>query len=417
MTLERRLFAGNVHRVRLALAAAFLTSALNWPNSVAAAGDSFQQQRQRMVRDYIASEGVRNPRVLAAMKDVPRHQFVLPAKRKFAYQDLALAIGHKQTISPPFIVAYMTESIDPQPTDRVLEIGTGSGYQAAVLSRIVKDVYSIEIVEPLGLAAAKRLKRLGYENVHTRVGDGFQGWSEHAPFDKIIVTCSPEDIPGPLVEQLKEGGKMIIPLGQRFQQVFHLLEKRDGKLVTSKLIPTLFVPMTGISESLRKVQPDPADPRLVNGSFELDENDDSRPDGWHYLRQANLGEKNAPVGKRCLVFDNRDPGRGSQALQGLGVDGRRVARLRFLLWISNIATRRGNAAHERASLTVHFYDSERRPIGDAVVGPWLGTMGWRRVGKTIDVPRQTRAVVVRVGLNGGLGTLAVDGLELSSQQR
>jgi len=415
--MERPLSAGNSHILRLTIGWALLWAVLNWPMSFAAEGDSFEQRRQRMVRNYIAAEGVRNPRVLSAMKSVPRHEFVLPAKRKYAYEDLALAIGHKQTISPPFIVAYMTESIDPQPTDRVLEIGTGSGYQAAVLSKIVKDVFSIEIVEPLGLAAAKRLKRLGYENVHTRVGDGFQGWSEHAPFDKIIVTCSPEDIPDPLVKQLKEGGKMIIPLGQRFQQVFHLLEKRDGKLVTSKLIPTLFVPMTGISETRRKVQPDATDPRLVNGSFERDENDDSRPDGWHYLRQANLSEKSAPVGKRCLVFDNRDPGRGSQALQGLGVDGRRVGRLRFLLWVSNIATRRGNAAHERASLTVHFYDSERRPIGDAVVGPWTGTSGWRRVGKTVDVPRQTRAVVVRVGLNGGLGTLAVDGLELSSQRR
>ncbi|MCP4812906.1 MAG: hypothetical protein GY888_10380, partial [Planctomycetaceae bacterium] len=167
--------------------------------------------------------------------------------------------------------------------------------------------------------------------------------------------------------------------------------------------------MTGVSESLRKLQPDVSDPRIVNGSFELDDNTDGRPDGWHYLRQVKLSDKRAPVGKHCLVFDNQEPGRGSQALQGLGVDGRRVARLKFQIWIANIGTRRGNAPHERPSLTVHFYDLDRRPIGDSVVGPWIGSSGWRQVAKTVDVPRKTRAAVVRIGLNGGLGTLAVDG--------
>ena len=168
---------------------------------------------------------------------------------------MALPIGHGQTISPPFIVAYMTEQLDPQPTDKVLEIGTGSGYQAAVLSGLVKEVYTIEIVDALGRRAAADLKRLKYANVHAKVGDGYQGWPEHAPFDKIIVTCSPENVPPALTEQLKEGGRMIVPVGQRYQQVFHLLKKIDGKLVTEALRPTLFVPMTGEAEQRRQVRP------------------------------------------------------------------------------------------------------------------------------------------------------------------
>ena len=176
----------------------------------------------KMVEDEIAAAGVNNERVLRAMRDTPRHEFVPPNQRRLAYYDMALPIGDEQTISPPFVVAYMTEEIDPQPTDKVLEIGTGSGYQAAVLSPLVKDVYTIEIVEPLGKRAARTLKQLDYKNVHAKVGDGYQGWPEAAPFDKIIVTCSPEKVPQPLVDQLREGGRMIIPVGERYQQNLYL---------------------------------------------------------------------------------------------------------------------------------------------------------------------------------------------------
>ena len=229
---------------------------------------NYQEARQRMVQEALVAAGVKDPRVLRSAAATPRHEFVDRKYRRYAYLDMALPIGDRQTISSPFIVAYMTESIDPQPTDRVLEIGTGSGYQAAILSPLVKSVYSIEIVPTLGRNAKRILQQLNYQNVHTRIGDGFKGWAEHAPFDKIIVTCSPEDIPTPLVTQLKEGGLMVIPVGERFQQTLYLMRKQNGKLVSEALRPTLFVPMTGQAEKDRLVQPDPLRPEAVNGDFE-----------------------------------------------------------------------------------------------------------------------------------------------------
>ena len=222
----------------------------------------------KMVDDEIASEGVTNERVLRAMRETPRHEFMPVNRRRLAYYDMALPIGNEQTISPPFVVAYMTQEIDPQPTDRVLEIGTGSGYQAAVLSPLVRNVYTIEIVEPLGKRAARTLKKLGYKNVSVRVGDGYLGWPEAAPFDKIIVTCSPEKVPQPLVDQLRDGGLMIVPVGERYQQNLYLFRKHGDQLKSEALKATLFVPMTGEAESQRKVLPDPLHPKIANGGFE-----------------------------------------------------------------------------------------------------------------------------------------------------
>ena len=238
------------------------------PNMVAQVPDEYAKDRQQMVQEVLVAAGVKDPRVLRSAGNTPRHEFVERKYRRYAYLDMALPIGDSQTISSPFIVAYMTESIDPQPTDRVLEIGTGSGYQAAILSPLVRSVYSIEIVPTLGRTAERTLQRLNYENVHTRIGDGFKGWQEHAPFDKIIVTCSPENIPKPLVQQLREGGLMVIPVGERFQQTLYLMRKQNGKLVSEALRPTLFVPMTGQAEKDRQVLPDPLHPKVINGNFE-----------------------------------------------------------------------------------------------------------------------------------------------------
>ena len=203
--------------------------------------------RKRMVAEQLAAPGrdIKNPRVLQAMTAVPRHEFVPEAHRAEAYRDHPLPIGHDQTISQPYIVAFMTEQLDPKPTDRVLEIGTGSGYQAAVLSGLVAEVYSIEIIEPLARQAEATCQRLGYKNVKIKAGDGYQGWPEFAPFDAIIVTCAPEKIPQPLIDQLKEGGRMIIPVGKSYDQKLYFLEKRENKIKQRAVLPVRFVPMTG----------------------------------------------------------------------------------------------------------------------------------------------------------------------------
>ncbi len=208
--------------------------------------DRFTEPRREMVERQLRARGIANPKVLAAMGRVPRHEFVPVPLRGSAYGDFPLPIGHGQTISQPYIVAFMTEVLRPAATDRVLEIGTGSGYQAAVLAELVAKVYTIEIVAPLGERAREDLARLRYENVHVRIGDGYEGWPAQAPFDAIIVTCSPEHVPAPLVQQLRDGGRMIIPVGDaRSGQHLYLLEKRGNRVEKRAVLPVRFVPMTG----------------------------------------------------------------------------------------------------------------------------------------------------------------------------
>ena len=211
------------------------------------AENDFDVARRRMVEEQLAGagRGIKNSNVLDAMAVVPRHEFVPENQRKLAYEDEPLPIGYGQTISQPYIVAFMIEKLDPKPADRILEIGTGSGYQAAILSRLVAEVYTIEILEPLAKQAAANLKRLGYLNVKVLAGDGYKGWPEHAPFDGIIVTCAPDHIPQPLVDQLRDGGQMIIPVGPPGMQELFLLRKRGTKVEQTAVLPVRFVPMTG----------------------------------------------------------------------------------------------------------------------------------------------------------------------------
>jgi protein-L-isoaspartate(D-aspartate) O-methyltransferase len=207
--------------------------------------DPMARLRNRMVDRHLVGRGIKNARVLEVFRTVPRHKFLPPGSQRRGYEDESIPIADGQTLTAPYDVAYMTEILNPKPTDRVYEVGTGSGYQSAILSRLVKEVYSVEIHEALAKSAAAVHKELGYTNIHTRVGDGYEGWPEAAPFDAIIVTCAPQNIPAPLFEQLKEGGRMVIPLGDRFTQSVHLVVKRNGKRIDKELKPTLFVPMTG----------------------------------------------------------------------------------------------------------------------------------------------------------------------------
>ena len=199
-------------------------------------------ERERMVDTQIRARGVAEEPVLAAMLRVPRHVFVPPEHQSRAYDDTPLPIGFDQTISQPYIVAYMTDVLDAKPTDRVLEIGTGSGYQAAILSALVREVYSIEIVEPLAVRARETLAALGYDNVRIRHGNGYLGWPEAAPFDKIIVTAAPPEVPRALIDQLAAGGMMVVPVG-RGEQVMTIVRKTPGGVAMTETIPVRFVPM------------------------------------------------------------------------------------------------------------------------------------------------------------------------------
>ncbi|MDQ5857153.1 MAG: protein-L-isoaspartate(D-aspartate) O-methyltransferase [Acidobacteriota bacterium] len=209
-----------------------------------------------MVETQLVARGVRDPRVLAAMRKVPRHLFVDPEQRAQAYEDHPLPIPGNQTISQPYIVALMTELLELKPSSRVLEIGTGSGYQSAVLAELADEVYTIEIVPELARLAESRMRELGRDNVTVREGDGYRGWPEHAPFDAIIVTAAPERIPQPLLDQLAPGGVMVIPVGGFFQELKVFRKSPDGRITEKDILPVRFVPMTGEVEKTPTVTED-----------------------------------------------------------------------------------------------------------------------------------------------------------------
>jgi len=209
-------------------------------------GDVYKVAREEMVATQIESRGIKDEKVIEAMRRVPRHKFVPPGLESSAYEDRPLPIGCGQTISQPYIVALMTQLLELCGEDKVLEVGTGSGYQAAILSEIASEVYTIEIFEELGVSATERLKNLGYYKVKVKVADGYYGWPEEAPFNAIIVTCAADHIPPPLIAQLKDGGKMCIPVGSVFQvQKLMLVEKKDGEITAKNILPVRFVPMLG----------------------------------------------------------------------------------------------------------------------------------------------------------------------------
>lgn len=394
--------------------------------------DPYAADRERLVRERVAADGVSDPRVLNSIRITPRHEFVPLEQRERAYLDMALPIGHAQTISSPFIVALMTEALDPQPEDKVLEIGTGSGYQAAVLSPLVKHVYSIEIVPELGERAAEVLRELDYQNVTTKVGDGFLGWEEHAPFDKVIVTCSPESVPEPLVEQLREGGQMIIPVGERYQQTLYRMIKREGKLIRQPLRPTLFVPMTGAAEETRQVRPDPENPAVVNGDFEQGDrprrggtrrrDDPPGPQhipGWYYARQVRLLESSraggrAPQGNAFVRFENATPGLNSHLLQGLPLDGRHVSMIRLSGFIRTQGVQQGPTNDSVPVIAISLYDESRGDLGSFWIGPFPGTRPWQEVNRLVTIPEETREAIVRIGLFGATGVADFDAIEIEA---
>ena len=251
MEVMRRMVISSKTFLRVLFSALVLSHLFLFP-AVSAAGDRYALKRQQMVEQDIRDRGVKDPVVLAVMGKVPRHLFVDASYRDRAYGDHPLPIGEGQTISQPYVVALMTGALRLKQSDRVLEIGTGSGYQAAVLAGIVKQVYTIEIRKPLADKAAERLAALGYKNVTVKYADGYFGWEEHAPFDAIMITAAANHIPPPLIKQLKEGGRLIVPLGSTvYFQTLTLATKRKGELDVEQMSPVAFVPMVGEMDKKR----------------------------------------------------------------------------------------------------------------------------------------------------------------------
>jgi protein-L-isoaspartate(D-aspartate) O-methyltransferase len=238
-----KIYQSALWMVLICIASLFLFNLLFAAPSEEPKKDPYAQLREAMVRDQIENRGVKDKALLDALRKVKRHLFVPESHRYLSYTDQPLPIGEGQTISQPYIVAFMTEALGLNKTEKVLEVGTGSGYQAAILAELCNSVYTIEIIESLGKRAEAVLKSLGYANIHVKIGDGYKGWQEPAPFDAIIVTCSPSHIPKPLQDQLAEGGRMIIPVGEFPSQELILLKKKNGKLIQQAILPVAFVPM------------------------------------------------------------------------------------------------------------------------------------------------------------------------------
>lgn len=371
--------------------------------------DPYAVERERLIQNVLIPGGIRDKRVLDSVGKTPRHEFVPPQFVRQAYLDIAIPIGDQQTISSPYIVSLMTEALQTQPSDVVLEIGTGSGYQAAILSPLVKDVYTIEIKEDLGQSTIELLEELGYTNIHCRLGDGFKGWKEAAPFDKIIVTCSPSDVPEPLREQLKEGGLMVIPVGERYQQMLYLMRKKDGKLEKEAISPTLFVPMTGNAEEKRADTPNPSNPQLINTSFEEPLIRNFHIPGWYYqFGCIQVEDAEAPDGKLVVEFESNDPQLPNMLLQGIPLDGRQVRRIKLGAWVSVKDVRVGPDRERSPSIAIQYFDENRARVGYNYVGGFKGTRGWRLEEKVFPVPPQTREAIVSIGMFGAEGKTRFD---------
>ncbi len=377
----------------------------------------FRIERDQLVERVLIPGGVRDPRAVEAIRHTPRHTFVPDGLRDQAYLDKALPIGEAQTISSPYIVAVMTEALQPDEEDSVLEIGTGSGYQAAVLSPLVKHVYTIEIVEPIGLETEKFLQGLGYTNIHTRIGDGYLGWAEHAPYQKIIVTCSPEEVPTPLVEQLAEGGLMVIPVGKRYQQLLHVFRKVNGKLVSESTRPTLFVPMTGQAEEEREDK-EPRGPELVNGDFEAAMVDGKFIPGWYYDFNAKLvRDKDSPAGSQVVEFSSQNGELPSSLIQGFRLDGRITPTIQLRGAVSTENVVGGAERWQVPIIQLRLLDENREELGTYWLGPYVGTRRWKMDQQVFRVHPRSREALIQIGLFGATGTIRFDGISVEAKRR
>ncbi|MGV3606304.1 MAG: protein-L-isoaspartate O-methyltransferase [Planctomycetaceae bacterium] len=401
----------------LSLAIGLILETASNPAFAQPGNQALASARQRMVREEIEAQGIKNAALLDAMREVPRDQFIPTHRRNVAYLNVAITYGDGHVVLPPLVIAHAIEQLDPKLNDKVLVIGTGTGYSTALLSRMSKEVFSIEIDRATALTAEETLRRLKYSNIQLKVGDGFEGWKEHAPFQKIIVECSPDTVPPALIEQLDEGGSLLIPVGDDYDQTMYLMKKVNGQLETVSMWPTLLVPMKGRAEELRSSSSEkPRPPSINNGGFEeIVPGSDNLPAHWTYVRQAKVIEgERFPEGNRALQFLNDTPGHLSTAIQAFPVDGKSVSEitLSFRVWGKEI--RPGLTRQQLPRLEVRFFDEKRRPCGGDWVGGWFLTFDWVQKTRRFSVPRQAKFAIVQIGLDGATGEIRFDDLRITS---
>ena len=388
------------------------------------------EARNRMVDEEIVGGGINNPRVIQAMRDTPRHEFVplQPATVRVLRHGAADRRGADDLA--PFVVAYMTEQLDPQPTDKVLEIGTGSGYQAAVLSPLVKDVYTIEIVEPLGNRGRTDARTAEVqERAYVKIGDGYQGWPETcAVRQDHRHLLAGESAAGRWSISSRKGAGWSFPSASDYQQMLYLFTKKDGKLVAEALRPTLFVPMTGTAEAGREVQPDPLHPHAGQRQLRGAGRHRWRAAGWYYCRQmkvlpseeafpGNRISGSGPDGKSYLSFSNDVPGRMSRALQGFAVDGKRIGQIEVSAMIRGQNIVAGPASDELPQISLTFYDDNWAIIGRTFSGPYRGTFDWHRETERLRVPPGASKCIMHLGLLGATGQFDIDDVSIRAISR
>lgn len=373
--------------------------------------------RRRMVAEEIQPHGIQDARLLDAMREVPREQFLPLNKRSVAYLNIAITFGEGHVMLPPLVTAHMIEQLEPKYSDKVLVVGTGTGYSSALLSRITNKVYTVEIDRATAATAEETFKRVKYDNISLKVGDGFEGWKEHAPFQKIIVECSPENVPQPLLEQLDEGGLLLIPIGVDFDQTMHLYKKVNGELSSISAWPTLLVPMKGRAEELKSSSDQPRVPAINNGGFEeLLEGTKDVPVGWSYLRQGRVIEDNlSPEGKRCLQFTNETPGNAAMALQAFPVDGKTTSEITLSFRVMGKEIRPGQTRQQLPRVEVTFFDEKRRPVGGDWVGGWYMNFDWVKKDRRFTVPRLAKFAIVQLTMEGATGEIRFDDIRLTHQ--
>ena len=372
------------------------------------------EARRLMVQEEIAAQGIENERLLEAMREVPREQFIPLYKRNLAYLNLAVTYGDGQVILPPLVTAHLIEQLDPQKNDKVLVIGAGSGYSSALLSRMCREVYAVEIDRNVAATAEETLNRLKYTNVKLRVGDGFEGWQEHAPYQRIIVECSPDSVPKPLVEQLAEGGVLLVPVGTEFDQTMHLCKKVNGELTTVSLWPTLLLPMKGKAEEFRSQSEKLRTPSILNGGFEeIVPKTTDVPASWAYVRQGRvITDSTCPEGKYSLSFINVTPVVAATALQAFPVDGKSISELTLACKIWGKEIRPGQNRQELPRVEVRFFDEKRRFVGGEWMGGWNMTFNWLPKEHVFSVPRTAKFALLRIGLGGATGEIRFDDFRL-----